>query len=50
MTSTRYKGIKIIGDTPKDCITAVKQMQREYKNMVTCVYCYRLGVKNCKNG
>lgn len=46
MISTRIKGIKVIGDTPKEVLTAVKKLEKEDKRMVTCVYCYTFkGVK-----
>lgn len=46
MISTRTRGIKVIGDKPKEVLTAVTELQKHDKNMVTCVYCYTFkGVK-----
>lgn len=51
MISTRIKGIKVIGERPREVLTAVEELKKQDKNMVTCVYCYVFkGVKNCKNG
>lgn len=46
MISTQTKGIKVMGDKPKDVLAAIIKLNDSDKNMVTCVYCYTFkGVK-----